>query len=69
MAMPRTGSWRLVEMLDSHPAVSARGELLNPEDTNWTLARSRRTSTRKLLERGFAEGLESKPQALALIVR
>ncbi|MET3524622.1 sulfotransferase [Mesorhizobium abyssinicae] len=35
LAMPRTGTHYLEELLNEHPNVSSNGELLNPYDTNW----------------------------------
>jgi hypothetical protein len=54
LAVPRTGSWNLVEMLRSHPNIAANGELLNPDDRGWWTRRDG-LSELELLRLGFSE--------------
>ncbi|MEI9401913.1 sulfotransferase [Mesorhizobium argentiipisi] len=53
LAMPRTGTHYLEEMLNEHPQVLSNGELLNTYDTNW-LDKDRLTGgDRALLELAY----------------
>lgn len=53
LAMQRTGSWHLVELLNQSGEVDCRGELLNPDDKSWVGSRLS-LSTEELIEHAFA---------------
>lgn len=53
LAMPRTGTHYLEELVNEHPNVLSNGELLNTYDTNWPDKERLLLSDRELLERAF----------------
>ncbi|RVE88302.1 sulfotransferase [Sinorhizobium meliloti] len=60
LAMPRTGTHYLEELVNEHPNVLSNGELLNSYDTNWPDKERLLLSDRELLERAF---LRCPPQS------
>ncbi len=53
LAMPRTGTHYLEELLNEHPNVLSNGELLNTYDTNWFDKDRLAGSDRALLELAY----------------
>ncbi|BCM17558.1 sulfotransferase [Mesorhizobium sp. J8] len=53
LAMPRTGTHYLEELLNEHPNVLSNGELLNAYDTNWPDKHRLLCSDRELLELAY----------------
>ncbi|MDR6496422.1 LPS sulfotransferase NodH [Paraburkholderia terricola] len=53
LAMPRTGTHYLEELLNEHPHVSSNGELLNSYDANWPDTDRLLLGNRELLERAY----------------
>lgn len=53
LALPRTGSSRLVEALSQHPSVVANGEVLNPRQAEYAWAHRSGRSTGYLVWLGF----------------
>ncbi|MGX5804160.1 sulfotransferase [Bradyrhizobium sp. Arg314] len=53
LAMPRTGTHYLEELLNEHPNVLSNGELLNTYDTNWSDKDRLVGSDRELLELAY----------------
>ncbi|MFB9982602.1 sulfotransferase [Mesorhizobium newzealandense] len=53
LAMPRSGTHYLEELLNEHPNVLSNGELLNTYDTNWPDKDRLLRSDRELLEQAF----------------
>lgn len=64
VAMPRTGSWNLVETLDNHPEICCNGEILNPDDGSWGIPDPRTgLSPQELLKFGFSGRLLRRPKS------
>jgi LPS sulfotransferase NodH len=53
LALPRTGSSRLIEALGQHPLIVANGEALNPHQSEYSWAHEMGDSTELLIEIGF----------------
>ncbi|AGB48146.1 sulfotransferase [Mesorhizobium sp. B283B1A] len=53
LAMPRTGTHYLEELLNEHPTVLSNGELLNEYDTNWPGKDRLLRTDRELLEQAY----------------
>ncbi|MGY3333553.1 hypothetical protein ACVILI_006630 [Mesorhizobium sp. USDA 4775] len=53
LAMPRTGTHYLEELLNEHPTVLSNGELLNEYDTNWPGKDRLLRPDRELLEHAY----------------
>jgi LPS sulfotransferase NodH len=57
MTVARSGSWHLVELMNSHPSVVCNGEPLSTEDMTWPPE----MDTHELLGHGFTAGLRREP--------
>lgn len=64
VAMPRTGSWNLVETLDNHPEICCNGEIFNPDDGSWGTPDPRSgLSPQELLKLGFSGRILRQPKS------